>query len=101
MQSVNKVFSGKGCVEGPDQEIEFAEDKITLEITESGLVMQDGWSIIPLTPLTVEFVTLYSFWPAQLQGNRHMNTGCDRHRLSSKLTVLAPFVHHFSGGGNI
>ena len=55
MQTVNKVYSGKGCVEGPDQEIEFAEDKITLEIKESGLVTQDGWSIIPLTPLTVEF----------------------------------------------
>ncbi len=56
MQSVNKVYSGKGCIEGPDQEIEFAEDKITLDIEESGLATQEGWNIIPLTPLTVRRV---------------------------------------------
>ena len=38
----------KKAIEGPDQDIEFEEDKITMEIPEI-----DGWTVIALTPAMV------------------------------------------------
>ena len=38
----------KGAIEGPDQDIEFEKDKITMEIPEEDSI--GGWTIIALTP---------------------------------------------------
>ena len=50
LQVVRHAYRDMGAIEGPDQDIEFEEDRITLEISDSQV---GGWSILPLTPPTV------------------------------------------------
>ena len=45
---VHQNYKMKGAIEGPDQDIEFKEDRITMEIPEI-----DGWTVIALTPAMV------------------------------------------------
>ena len=45
---VHQNYTEKKAIEGPDQDIEFEEDRITMEIPEI-----DGWTVIALTPAMV------------------------------------------------
>ena len=49
LQAVNQEYKKEGAIEGPDQDIEFEEDEITMEIPEGGSII-GGWTIIALTP---------------------------------------------------
>ena len=42
---VQQNYKEKKAIEGPDQDIEFEEDRITMEVPEI-----DGWTVIALTP---------------------------------------------------
>ena len=39
----------------------FEEDKITLDLTEDGVVLENGWSITPLTDLEVRLHIPYNY----------------------------------------
>ena len=47
---VHQNYTEKKAIEGPDQDIEFEEDRITMEIPERGSITIGGWTIIALTP---------------------------------------------------
>ena len=61
LQAADTEFSGAVARVGPHQLVEFAEDKISLKITENGtndnangeIELENGWSITPLTGLEV------------------------------------------------
>ena len=52
LQVVNQSYKKKGAIEGPDQDIEFEKDEITMEIPEGGSII-GGWTIRAVTPLMV------------------------------------------------
>lgn len=49
------VYSTSDVVSGPDLEVEFEVDKISLSIPEDGVCLQNGWTITPLVPPVVSF----------------------------------------------
>ena len=49
LQVINQNYKEKGAIEGPDQDIEFEEDRITMDIPEEGF-LTSGWTITALTP---------------------------------------------------
>ena len=53
LQVVKKEYSPqRGAHEGPEYRIEFESDRITLDIPIEGIVLPEGWKIIPLiTPV--------------------------------------------------
>ena len=50
LQPVLQTYREMGAVEGTDQDIEFEDDKITLEISEKDSNKLGGWTILALTP---------------------------------------------------
>ena len=48
LQVVKQHYKMKNAIEGPDQDIEFEKDNITMEIPEI-----DRWTVIVLTPAMV------------------------------------------------
>ena len=41
------------AIEGPDQEVQFEADRITLDVPKEGITVEEGWAIKPLTHPTV------------------------------------------------
>ena len=50
MQHVESRYSGLTAEPGPDLEVEFENEGISLSIPKGGVVVQQGWAITPLTP---------------------------------------------------
>ena len=49
MQAIDAKYTEVAATVGPDQEVMFEEERITLDIPEDGIVLESGWSITPLT----------------------------------------------------
>ena len=45
---------------GPHQLLIFEDDKITLDIRDDGVVLENGWNITPLTDLEVRLYIAYN-----------------------------------------
>lgn len=56
LQIVCDNYSSQQAECGPDQEVIFKEDEITLSIPDEGLTLQNGWTITPLMHPGVRFV---------------------------------------------
>ena len=55
LQAMQGVYSSLDVVSGPDLEVEFEVDEISLSIPEDGVCLQNGWTIKPLVPPVVSF----------------------------------------------
>ena len=55
LQAMWDVYSSLNAVSGPDLEVEFETDNISLSIPEDGICLQNGWTIKPLVPPVVSF----------------------------------------------
>ena len=55
LQAMQDVYSSLNAVSGPDLEVEFETDNISLSIPEDGICLQNGWTIKPLVPPVVSF----------------------------------------------
>ena len=49
LQAVDAKYTEVAARLGPDQEVTFEQDQITLDIPKEGLVLQNGWTITPHT----------------------------------------------------
>ena len=49
MQAIDAKYAEIAARLGPDQEVMFEEEQITLDIPEEGLVLESGWTITPHT----------------------------------------------------
>ena len=49
LQAIDAKYTEVAARLGPDQEVIFEEEKITLDIPEEGIVLDSGWSITPHT----------------------------------------------------
>ena len=47
LQAVDAKYTKVAARVGPDQEVTFEQDQITLDIPKEGLVLENGWTIIP------------------------------------------------------
>ena len=55
-QAIQERYSDLDIISGPDFEVQFKEDIISLEIPEDGL-QSNGWEIRPLVPPAVSSIT--------------------------------------------
>ena len=55
LQAMRGVYSSLDVVSGPDLDVEFEVDKISLSIPDDGVCLQNGWTITPLVPPVVSF----------------------------------------------
>ena len=55
-QAIQERYSNLDIISGPDFEVQFKEDIISLEIPENGLQL-NGWEIRPLVPPAVSSIT--------------------------------------------
>ena len=53
LQSVNKHYQERRAISGPNHEIEFEKDKVSLDIPITGKTVTGGWTIVPLFHPTV------------------------------------------------
>ena len=49
LQAIDAKYAEVAARVGPDQEVMFEEEQITLDIPEEGLVLESGWTITPHT----------------------------------------------------
>ena len=49
LQAVDAKYTEVAARVGPDQEVTFEQDQITLDIPKEGLVLENGWAITPHT----------------------------------------------------
>ena len=58
---MDEIYKDRSAEPGPDLEVQFEEDKISLDIPDHVTVVEEGWKIVPLTPLLVGSIhyTLY------------------------------------------
>ena len=49
LQAIDAKYAEVAAREGPDQEVMFEEEQITLDIPKEGLVLESGWTITPHT----------------------------------------------------
>ena len=49
MQAIDAKYAEIAARLGPDQEVMFEEEQITLNIPEEGIVLESGWTITPHT----------------------------------------------------
>ena len=50
---IKNNYVSKSAIEGPDQEVEFEMDRITLDVPVRGITVEEGWAIKPLVHPTV------------------------------------------------
>ena len=55
LQTVDAKYAEVAARVGPDQEVMFEEEQITLDIPKKGLVLESGWTITPHTYPGVSF----------------------------------------------
>ena len=55
LQTVDAKYAEVAASVGPDQEVMFEEEQITLDIPKKGLVLENGWTITPHTYPAVSF----------------------------------------------
>ena len=53
LQAIHDRYSSLDAISGPDFEVQFKEDTISLAVSEDGVILPNGWSITPLVPPTV------------------------------------------------
>ena len=53
VQEIQRYYVLKSAIEGLDQEVEFAADRITLEVPVGGTTVEEGWAVKPLVHPTV------------------------------------------------
>ena len=49
LQAVDTKYTEAAAKVGPDQEVTFEKDNISLDIAAEGLVLENGWTISPYT----------------------------------------------------
>ena len=49
LQAIDAKYAEVAARVGPDQEVMFEEEQITLDIPKMGLVLESGWTITPHT----------------------------------------------------
>ena len=49
LKAIDAKFTEVAARVGPEQEVMFEEEQITLDIPEDGIVLESGWTIIPRT----------------------------------------------------
>lgn len=49
LQAIDGKYTEAAAIVGPDQEVTFENDNISLDIGAEGLVLQNGWTINPYT----------------------------------------------------
>ena len=49
LQAIDAKYAEVAARVGPDQEVMFEEEQITLDIPKKGLVLESGWTITPHT----------------------------------------------------
>ena len=47
LQAIDTKYNKAAATEGPNQEVIFEEEQITLNIPKEGIVLGSGWTIIP------------------------------------------------------
>ena len=62
MQAVDAKYAESAARVGPDQEVMFEEEMITLDIAAEGVVLENGWTI---TPHIHPGVGLFKFYMSQ------------------------------------
>ena len=50
LQAIHDRYSSLDAISGPDFEVQFKEDTISLAVSEDGVILPNGWSITPLVP---------------------------------------------------
>ena len=53
LQAIQDRYSSLDGISGPDFEVRFEGDIISLEVPEDGTYLPNGWSITPLVPPVV------------------------------------------------
>ena len=61
IQAADTEYSVAAVRVGPRQLVVFEEDEITLDLVEDGVVLENGWSITPLTDLEVRLHILCNY----------------------------------------
>ena len=62
---------------GPDQEVIFEEEQITLDIPKEGIVLESGWTITPFTyPGVSELIFDFSYNETQIVENTFVMCMC-------------------------
>ena len=57
LQALREVYSGKRAETGPCLEVVFNKDEVGLEVEEDGVILDNGWSLVPLIcPISVRYV---------------------------------------------
>ena len=49
LQAIDRKYTEAAATVGPDQEVTFENDNISLDIAAEGLVLENGWIITPYT----------------------------------------------------
>ena len=49
LQAIDSKYTEAAAKVGPDQEVTFENDDVSLDIRAEGLVLQNGWTITPYT----------------------------------------------------
>ena len=55
LQAIQDRYSTLDAISGPDFEVQFKENSISLEVPEDGICLANGWAITPLVPPVVSF----------------------------------------------
>ena len=61
LQAINAKYTEVGARVGPDQEVIFEGEQITLDIPEEGIMLESGWSITPNTHPGVSLLLHYIY----------------------------------------
>ena len=48
LQVVQREYTAKGATVGPDLQIKFGSDLISLELPSEGVTLESGWKLVPL-----------------------------------------------------
>ena len=49
LQAIDSKYTEAAAKVGPDQEVTFENDNVSLDIRSEGLVLENGWTITPYT----------------------------------------------------
>ena len=61
LQAVQREYIARGATIGPDLPVKFESNSISLQLPSGGVVLEDGWKIIPLFKPEVEKCDLFIF----------------------------------------
>lgn len=59
LQAIDAKYTKAAAIVGPDQEVIFEGEEITLDIPKEGVSLENGWTIIPYTHPGVSLLLLF------------------------------------------